>query len=253
MLNVVILAAGYATRLYPLTENFPKPLLKVGGKPIVNYLLEALEPIASEIQEVLCVTNDKYTSAFEAWQKDLCYPAPVRTLNDGTRSNEDRLGAIRDIHLGLRAFKAPADTIVLAGDNIFDFDLVSFCRKAKKRPSSVSLACTDVGDRELAKQYGILELGPDGRILKFHEKPQTPPSTLASTGIYFFAQETLPLFDEFLSEKRNGDAPGFYISWLVNRTQVFGEPLQGIWYDIGDLASLKKADGIFSNLKVKRR
>ncbi len=257
MFNVVLLAAGYATRLYPLTENFPKPLLKVGGKPIANYLLGSLSPLSSEIQEIIVVTNNKYAPHFEDWTRDLKYTAPIRVVNDRTLSNEDRLGAIRDIELALQAFKSPLDTMVLAGDNIFDFDLEILYRKASARDKAVTLACTDVKDLELAKQYGILELDPSGRITKFHEKPKTPPSTMASTGIYFFSRETLPFFERFLSEKHNGDAPGFYISWLVSRAQVFGEPLKGIWYDIGDLASLRKADEFFSNTrsssKVKRR
>ena len=249
MLNVIILAAGYATRLYPLTENFPKPLLKVAGKPIINYLLDSLRPLASEIGEVACVTNDKYASTFESWQKEMSYPCPIRIVNDGTRTNEDRLGAVRDIHMGLDSFQKQADVMVLAGDNIFDFDLLSFYHNAKNHKGAVTLACTDIKDRELAKQYGILELDAENRIVKFHEKPKAPPSTLASTGIYYFSQPALTYFDQFLSEKStSGDAPGFYIGWLVGRAPLYGEPLEGIWYDIGDLNSLKNADEIFKNV-----
>lgn len=252
MAHVVILAAGYATRLYPLTENFPKPLLEVGGKPIINHLLDALQPISKEISGVACVTNDLYAPHFEKWAKELNVPFPVSVVNDGTRTNDTRLGAIRDIGLAAESFNNNDDLLVLAGDNIFDSDLALFYQKSKSRPNSVTLACIDVGDRKLATQYGILEVGEESRIVQFHEKPKNPPSTLASTGIYFFSQSTLHFFNEFLNDKSlNHDAPGFFISWLVSRVPVYGELLDGIWYDIGDKASLKNADEIFTKKKEK--
>jgi glucose-1-phosphate thymidylyltransferase len=217
---------------------------------MLHYLFEALEPLAPEMKEVICVTNDKYAPHFESWQKGFDFPSPVRILNDGTRTNETRLGAIQDIDLALKAFKQPDDVLILAGDNIFDFDLAALYQKAKSRKGSVTVGCTDVKDRGLAKQYGILELDSEERILKFYEKPQAPSSTLASTGIYFFSRSTFGLFGQFLAEKStNGDAPGYFVSWLIGRVPLYGEVLEGIWYDIGDLASLKKADEAFAAKK----
>jgi glucose-1-phosphate thymidylyltransferase len=247
MFNVVLLAAGYATRLYPLTENFPKPLLKVAGKPILEFLLESLKPLVPQMNEIVCVTNDKYTGPFEDWKRTFSFPRPIRILNDGTRSNETRLGAIRDLELGLRSLPAGQDLMVFASDNIFTFDVAHFYQKAALRPEGITLACYDVKDLVLAKQYGILEIDSSSKIVKFTEKPKEPHSTLASTGIYYFPAATHRFFSEFLNTKgANPDAPGFFISWLLGRAQLFGEALEGIWYDIGDLASLKNADQVFT-------
>jgi len=250
MFNVIVLAAGYATRLYPLTENFPKPLLEVAQKPMMNHLLDRLLPISDQIGNVTCVTNNKFVHHFEDWNEKQNLPFSIHILNDGSRTNEDRLGAIRDIHLALNSFEEKGDVMVIAGDNIFDFNLKSFYLKALSYPESVTLACTDVKDRELAKHYGILQLGKDGEVIQFSEKPSEPLSTLASTGIYYFPETTLDLFDRYLKEKGlNPDAPGFYISWLLDKASVFGQPLKGVWYDIGDLKSLREANEIFEGLK----
>jgi glucose-1-phosphate thymidylyltransferase len=251
MVNVVLLAAGYATRLYPLTEKFPKPLLKVADRPIVNHLLDRILDIGEEeVGEVICVTNDRYARAFEEWKALQNFPFPITIVNDKSTDNDNRLGAVKDIALGLESAKTPRDTWVLAGDNIFEFDMKAFYQKALARKGSVTLACFDVKDKELAKQYGILELGEGNKVKSFHEKPVEPLSTLASTGIYYFTAETLGLFQQFLEDpESNPDAPGFYIQWILGRVSVFAEPLDGIWYDIGDLDSLKRADEVFKELK----
>jgi len=251
MVNVVILAAGYATRLYPLTENFPKPLLKVADRPILNHLLDRVLDIGEEaIGEVICVTNDRYAGPFEEWKKVQDFSFPLTIVNDGSTSNDDRLGAVKDIALGLESAKTPRDTWVLAGDNIFEFDMKSFYQKALGRKGGVTLACFDVKDKELATQYGILESDETGQVKSFQEKPEKPLSTMASTGIYYFTEETLGRFQEFLEDpESNPDAPGFFIQWLLGRVPVFAEPLDGIWYDIGDLDSLKRADEVFKELK----
>ncbi len=250
MFNVVLLAAGYATRLYPLTENFPKPLLDVADKTIVNHFLDRLAAAGSEIGEVICVTNDRYAEHFEKWKNKQSFSFPIKVINDGTRTNETRLGAVRDVQLGIQALKMPGDLMVVAGDNIFDSDLGEFVKNAKTRKDAVTLACIDVEDKELAKKYGILKLGKAGKVDEFCEKPSDPPSTLASTGIYYFPKSTLSFFEKFLNEKgSNPDAPGFYIKWLVDQIPVYGEPLNGIWYDIGDKQSLEEADKIFRRLE----
>lgn len=253
MFNVLLLAAGYATRLYPLTENFPKPLLKVAGRPMLDHLLDHLLPIKDQVGEIVCVTNDRFYAEFVKWQKTLPFPFEIKIVNDGSTTNDNRLGAIGDIQLALQNFKETRDTVILAGDNIFNFDLVKFFRTASKRDGA-TLASIDVGDRELAKRYGILKLDASGRITQFLEKPQDPPSTLASTGIYYFPKAILNFFDMFLKEGGTSkDAPGFYIGWLVGRAPVYGESLKGVWYDIGDLKSLNEADRVFLNLKGEKK
>lgn len=251
-MKVILLCAGYATRLYPLTENQPKPLLPVGGKPMLEYLLECLKPISS-VDGIFLVTNDRFHSHFEKWAGTLRCPWKVEVVNDGTRTPEERLGAIGDLVFVLQKFKIRDDLAVFAGDNLFGSPLEDFLLFAGSHRPHASLGVVDVGDRELARQYGIVRLDSDRRIAEFLEKPANPPSTLASTGAYWFPQEGIEFLDRYLREGHNADRPGDYITWLLKTDRVYAYPFTGQWFDIGSLDSYQEADRYFHSLKEKGR
>jgi glucose-1-phosphate thymidylyltransferase len=228
--KALILAAGYATRLSPLTDDFPKGLLPVGGRPMVDWIVDNVR--ASGVDDIALVTNARFAHLFEDWAHG------VRIVDDGTDSNETRLGAIGDIrYAGL-----DDDALIIAGDNLFDYalaDLLAFW-DAKGRQSAV--AVHDVGDRELAKRYGIVAVDADHRIVDFVEKPADPPSTLAATATYLYSREHLRLVDTYLEEGNNPDQPGNFVAWLHRREPVYAFGFAGGWYDVGDHAQLLAAD-----------
>lgn len=243
-MKVIILCAGYATRLYPLTENQPKPLLPIGGRPILEWILEKVEEI-KDVEAVYLVTNQKFSGHFESWAQKAKYPWPVEVVNDHTESNETRLGAIGDLAYVIHTKKlSPSDIMVIAGDNFFDFDLTAFIKfNNTKRPHGV-IAVYDVEDKELAKRYGLVRTSPEGKIEEFQEKPAQPKTTLASSGIYWLPKELWGLLDTYISSGHNTDQPGHYMRWLSENSGLYAFPLKGKWLDIGDLASYQKANDI---------
>lgn len=240
-MKVVLLCAGYGTRLYPLTKNQPKPLLPLAGKPILEHLLERLEGVR-QVEEAFVITNDRFAPHFQEWVRTKHYRFKVQIVNDGTQTNETRLGAIGDLNFAVKKHGIRDDLSVLAGDNLFFCDLNPFFDFAESRRPHPSLAIIDVEDRALAKQYGIVQTNAKGCITQFLEKPANPPSTLASTGIYWFPKEGLNLLDRYVAEGHNADRLGDYISWMVKNNSVYAYPLEGKWFDIGDLNSYREAD-----------
>lgn len=231
-MKALILAAGYATRLSPLTDDFPKGLLPVGGRPIVDWIVANVRDAG--IDDVQLVTNARFAPLFEAWSKD----NGVTIADDGTDTNEDRLGAIGDIQFAA----LDDDALIIAGDNLFDYrlaDLVAFWR-AKGSESAV--AVHDVGTRELARKYGIVDVDADDRIVSFVEKPEDPPSTLAATATYLYSRAHLRLVDTYLDEGNAPDQPGNYVAWLHRREPVYAYRFAGGWYDVGDHEQLLEAD-----------
>ncbi len=240
-MKIILLCAGYATRLKPLTDHCPKPLLPLADIPMINHLINRVLSSA-ERSAIMVVSNAKFFEQFRIWQKK-DYPSQnIRILNDGTTSNDNRLGAIQDIAFALKEENVLEDCLVLAGDNYFDFDLSAFLKKAESHRPAATLAVYDVKDCNLATKYGLVTVDAAHKITKFWEKPKEPPTTLASTGVYFFPKESLHLVSEYLAGHSNADAPGHYIEWLVNNSQVFAFPFDGVWYDIGDFQSYEKAN-----------
>lgn len=244
-MRVVILAAGYGTRLYPLTRDLPKPLITINKKPIINFLIQKLDPLCSEfdIDEIKIVTNNKFYKHFLDWKKE--YDLDVQIVNDGSNSPEDRLGAVGDINFVLNGDKND-DWLVVGGDNLFEDNLHGFLDYATaKRPFPV-IGVQDVGTKEAASHYGVVELDRQRRIINFIEKPKIPKTTLAASCIYFFPKETVAFLDEYYKDKHCTDAAGKYVAWLVDKTKVFGYELKGEWIDVGQHQLLKLAEKKFA-------
>jgi glucose-1-phosphate thymidylyltransferase len=239
-MKALILAAGYATRLYPLTKDRPKPLLSIAGKPILEYIMKKLERV-EKIDSIYLVANQKFILDFQNWLANFQTKKRVKILNDGSMCDDDRLGAIGDIGFVLEKGKFDDDLLIIAGDNLFEFDLSRFIQFFQKKKSPC-IALYDIKDREKARNYGVVTIDENQRIVDFEEKPNQPSSTLIATCLYLFPKEDLNLISAYLKEKRSSDAPGFYIQWLVKREEVYGFVFKGKWYDIGSMESLKEAD-----------
>lgn len=238
-MDAIILAAGYATRLYPLTENTPKPLLKIASKPIIEHILTKLQQIPN-IDRVYIVTNNKFEKRFKEWLSTYESELSIEIINDGTSSNEDRLGALGDIHYTINQKNLSKDIIVVAGDNLFEVSLPDVFNFFKKRKSSV-IVIYDVKDYELAKHYGIVEIDNE-LVVNFEEKPVSPKSTLASTGIYLFPKKTIELIKKYIAQGNNPDKAGSFIKWLHKREKVYSFTTDKKWYDIGTFEQLEKAN-----------
>lgn len=243
------MAAGYGTRLYPLTLNKPKPLLRVGSKTITDRLLEKIETIDA-VDGVYIVTNQKFASHFEEWAKNSPYKKPIKVINDHTLTNETRLGAIGDIELVIKEVQAKDDFLIVGGDNLFEFDLENFVKFGQSK-NGTAVCLRDVGDLEEAKKYGVVSLDSDNRVTEFVEKPKAPKSTLAAMCLYYFPEDKLRLLKDYLATGKNKDAPGHYISWLAENDVVYGYTFRGEWFDIGDKRLLKLADKVYTKKEEK--
>ena len=244
-MKVIILAAGYATRLYPLTLTQPKPLLPVAGKPMVDHVLDNLAPIGG-IDRVYLVTNAKFADHFQKWA-DGYRTAKLNftVVNDGSTDDSNRLGAIGDLNLVLTHEKVDDDIIVVAGDNLFSDRLDGFGKFCRAKNAPV-LGVYDVGSVEEARKYGVVNLDGDGKIDSFVEKPPQPTSTLIGIALYFYPKATLPLITQYLAEGNNPDQPGRFVQWLYPRQAVYTWAVPGLWYDIGSKETLEEASRIFA-------
>jgi glucose-1-phosphate thymidylyltransferase len=241
--KAIVLAAGYATRLYPLTRAVAKPLLTVGGRPMLDHILDRIREV-DEIDAVHVVTNRKFASSFHDWAESR---GPERlelaVHDDGTMSEDDRLGAVGDLEFVVeRAGLAGDDLLVVAGDNLFDFSLADYVGWWRDKGEASAVAVHDVGEIALARRYGIVGLGGDDRIESFEEKPAEPRSTLAATATYLFDREHVRLIGRYLAEGNSPDQPGRFVAWLVSRVPVYGYMFDGDWRDIGDAEQLLDAD-----------
>jgi glucose-1-phosphate thymidylyltransferase len=246
-MKVIILAAGYATRLYPLTLTQPKPLLPVAGKPMIEHVLDNLAPI-SDIERVYVVTNAKFAGHFQKWSDLYSARNPkfqFTVVNDGSTDDSNKLGAIGDIHYVLTTQQVDDDLIVVAGDNLFSDKLDDFGKFIRQKNAPV-LALYDVGDLEQIKKYNSISIDGDGRITFFEEKPKVPTSTLTGIGLYYYPKSVLPLIRQYVAEGNNPDQPGRLVQWLYPRVPFYTWRVPGIWYDIGSKETLEEANQIFA-------
>jgi glucose-1-phosphate thymidylyltransferase len=246
-MKALILLAGYATRLYPLTLNTPKGLLEINGKPILDYIYDQLETIP-EINEVYLVTNDKFFPHFINWKEKRETNKTIKVLNDGTSSVDTRLGAIGDIKFVIDKEHIDDDLMVLAGDNFFTFRLLDFFNFYKDKGKDCVCA-HELNDINELKRMGVAVLDKDGKVIHLEEKPQDPKSNFAVYASYIYMKDTLPLFDEYLSSGNSPDAPGYFTAWLYKRKDIYAYIFQGECYDIGTPESYAQVNERFSKEK----
>jgi glucose-1-phosphate thymidylyltransferase len=250
-MNALILAAGYATRLYPLTLDKAKPLLVVGGKPIIEWAVDNLVEV-SDLETIYVVTNDKFAADFEAWSERYQKQHPkfkFKIINDGSTSDEDKLGAIGDMNLVVtRENLSQSSLLIIAGDNLFAESLANFVNCA--RETNATVAVYDVGDLEAIKKYGNITVDAEGIITRFEEKPKKPQGTLAAVALYYYSPAVLSLLTTYLAAGNNADQPGRFVQWLYTRKPVKTFEIKGKWLDIGSKETLEKADAILRNVKA---
>ena len=248
-MKLLILAAGYATRLYPLTLTQPKPLLPVAGKPMVDHVLDNMTGIAG-LDRVIIVTNAKFASHFQRWAD--AYRATkgavdFTVVNDGSTSDADKLGAIGDLNLVLDRERIDDDLMVVAGDNLFSQPLTEFGAFCKAH-DEVVLGVHDIGSIDEARKYGVVDVDESGKVARFVEKPEQPRSTLIGIALYYYPRRALGLVRQYLAEGNNPDQPGRLIQWIYPRQTVLSWRIPGIWYDIGSKETLEEANRLFSRI-----
>ncbi len=243
-MKCILLCAGYATRLFPLTENFPKALLEVGGRAILDYTLDKVNEI-DEIDEIYLVTNAKYTPHFEKWAKEKGNVKHITVFNDGTTNNDDRLGAIGDIEFTIENAKIDDDILVLATDNLFDFKLIDFFNfyKTKNAPS---VCVREESDINLLKRVGVAKLDEDMRITDFEEKPAEPKSKYAVYAEYIYPREVLPEIKKYLEEGNSCDAPGNLVAYMYKKMPTYAYAFEGECYDVGTHDALALVNELYS-------
>jgi glucose-1-phosphate thymidylyltransferase len=246
-MKAIILAAGYATRLYPLTLDRPKALLPVGGRPMVEHVVGRLATMP-ELDEILLVTNSKFAQQFADWSAAFTPPRPglrPRIVDDGTTDESNRLGANGDLAFVLESERLDDDIVVVASDNLFDESLAGFAALCRAQQAPV-VVLTDIGDLAEMPKYSMVEVDGEGRLTSFVEKPEQPTSTLSCIALYYYPRTLLGQVRRYLDEGNNPDQPGRFVAWLFPRTPVYTWRLGGIWYDIGGFESLEEADRLFT-------
>ncbi len=250
-MKAIILAAGYATRLYPLTLTQPKPLLPIAGRPLLDHIVDRLGEVGG-IDGIYVVTNAKFTALFEHWAAERTKTAmPVSIVNDGSTDERNKLGATGDIAFVLRTRHIEDDVVVIAGDNLMSGSLKGFGRLCRERNAPV-LGVYDVRSKEDAKKFGVVSMDAKGVVVRFEEKPRVPESTLISMALYFYPRDVLPLIGQYLKEGNGPDPSGRFIQWLYTRMPVYGWEVSGVWFDIGFPETLAEADAAFSEFLLQK-
>ena len=249
-MKCLILAAGYATRLYPLTENFPKPLLKVGDKPILDWLIDDIDT-AGLVDEYIVISNHKFAPIFQQWADSVipsgAKKSRITVLDDGTTSNETRLGAVRDIQFAIDTLKLDDDLLVIAGDNLLDFSLVQFIQYAREKGTSCVMRYYEPALEKLRKT-GVATVDESDRILAMEEKPAEPKSHWCCPPFYFYRRADVPLVQKGIDSGCGVDAPGSFIAWLSTQTPVHAWPMPGRRFDIGNLASYEEVQRTYRGI-----
>ncbi len=246
-MKAIILAAGYATRLYPLTIDKPKALLPIAGKPIIDYIVDQIETI-DEIDELVVISNDKFYPHFKKWSEEKNNRLNLLVLNDMTTDDSNKLGAVGDIGFTIDKLNIDEDILVMAGDNIFTFDLKDYYNAFKSKDSDMILV-KELSSLDDLRRMANVETNSDGKVIGMVEKPQNPKTNLAAFASYIYKKDTVPMIKQYLKEGNNPDAPGFFPSWLYNKKDVYAYRFEGECYDIGTHESYAEVDEIFKNMK----
>ncbi|MBF0504558.1 MAG: nucleotidyltransferase family protein [Candidatus Omnitrophica bacterium] len=245
-MKALILAAGYGTRLASVIQDTPKPLIPVGQRPLIDYVVDKLGDIKL-LTEIVVVTNNKFTGHFQKWSASQAKKLPIRVVNDGTNTPEERLGSVGDIRFVWAQESSPQDWLIIGGDNLFDQDMSVFMDFAIQKTPAVSIGVFDIKDISAATKFGVVGLDNHQKITSFQEKPKDPVSSHIAMCVYYFPKQTLGFLGEYLSQSKAVDAAGSYIQWLSENKTVYGFQFSGKWYDIGSIESLNEARRAFSN------
>lgn len=241
-MKALILAAGYATRLYPLTRHYPKPLLEVNNKPIIDYIIEQLNGL-KQVNEIIVVSNDRFISKFSTWAKTAKTNKKITLVNDLTKNNQSRLGAIGDINFVLSRKRISDDILVIGGDNLFSQGLEGFLKFSLGNYPSPIMGIYRLKDKSDASRYGVVKLGRKGLISELAEKPQKPASNLVAMCLYFIPRDLLGKVKEYMRDTgKKNDTTGGFICWLKDKVKVYGFVFGGKWFDIGDHKYLDTAN-----------
>jgi glucose-1-phosphate thymidylyltransferase len=246
-MKAIILSAGYATRLYPLTLNAAKPLIDVGGKKLIDYLLYDLDK-SGDIDEIFVVVNQKFFGNFEKWLAEIenKISKKISLVNDGSIDESTKLGAVGDINYVTENKKINDDILVVAGDNLFSDSFLPFISFCKKQNAPI-LGTYDVGDLELVKKMSVINTNKSGQIVHFEEKPKEPISTMIGIALYFYPKHSIEMIRRYIKEGNNPDQPGRLIEWFYKKTPVFTWAVPGTWFDVGSHESLKLAEDFLRN------
>ncbi len=244
-MKILILAAGYGTRLYPLVKDTPKSLLPIHGRPLIDFILDKVSGLDG-LEQIIVVTNNKFFSHFQKWAQDKkTSKNKILVINDRTTSPDDRLGSIGDIGFVLKEIQVNDDLLVIGGDNLFNYNVDEFIKFARTKKSKPTIGLFDIHDKEEAKKFGVVDLDVQKRVVSFEEKPPLPRSSLISMCFYYFPKSSLELIDEYIRSGNKADKAGEYIRWLTAKGDVYGFKFEGKWYDIGSIESYREAERDF--------
>ena len=243
-MKCVILAAGYATRLYPLTENFPKPLLRVGEKTILDWLLDDIHT-SGLVDEYIVISNHKFADHFRRWADH--HTLSIIILDDGTCTNETRLGAVCDIQYAIDQLKLDDDLLIIAGDNVLDFSLTHFVRYAAEKGTSCTMRYYEPDEKKLHKT-GVSEIDSEDRLISMEEKPSNPKSHWCTPPFYFYKAEDAKMIRAAISDGCGTDAPGSLVAWMCKHSILHSMEMPGSRYDIGNLESYENVQKTYKGI-----
>jgi len=246
-MKAVILAGGYARRMWPLTKNRPKHLLPVAGRPMLDYVMASLESVPA-LEEIFISTNMRFQDQFKNYLDGVHTEKRLRLFVEDTHSEEEKLGSVGALGYLIRENNLDDELLVIGGDNIFSFKMEDFIDYFYMKNANV-IALYDLGDREKARLYGVVHIDGECRIVDFQEKPSDPQSTLVSTACYVFTRRGVQNILRYLEEGNDPDKMGHFIEWLYKHDDVYGYVFTGVWFDIGSLESYEAANKYFSSLK----
>lgn len=242
-MKTIVIAAGYATRLGELTKDFPKPLLKIGSTTILGRMLDDIDPI-SDITEHIIVTNHKFIGIFKKWAMEQHYSKPITIVDDGTETNETRLGAVCDLLLAIEKLNIDDDILVVAADNLLFFSFKDFIQFAKEKQSSC-IMCHEQPDIEKLRRTGVIMVDDQMKVIDMEEKPEHPKSNLAVPPFYIYLKKDLDLVRNSIAGGCGKDAPGNLANYMVKKTDMYAWPMNGGRFDIGSMDTYKRACELF--------
>jgi glucose-1-phosphate thymidylyltransferase len=244
-MKAIIMAGGYAKRMWPLTIDIPKPLLPIAGRPVIEYVLEKLKPL-NDVQEVYITTNRKFEGAFREWLEGLDYLKEIRLVVEETQKEEEKLGSVGAMKHILDNEDIDDDVICLAGDNLFQDSLDGLLDLFRKHNAMV-FGLWEMQDRSALPRFGIASIDQEGKVTDFEEKPENPRSNLVSTGLYIIPRSSLGLIHEYLAGNNNPDTFGYFIRWLYKRSPVYTHVFKNLWFDIGSFEVYEQANVFIKN------